>query len=91
MDNKILVENTRQLNNCNYSRFMSYASKLRKENKLTEAKKIHDNAQYLNKLFYSSNHTDNTDMILYYTNQMELVIEQTSKFIAKIQGGKGND
>lgn len=77
------IERMQEMNNTYYGRFMSYASKLRKDSKKKEAKKVHENAQALNRYFYSAAHTNSDDMVLFYNNKMESIIVETCRFMQK--------
>ena len=71
-------------NSSNYGRLMSYAEKFRTSGKKTEAKKVHHQAQQLNRYFYSAVHTDDTDLVIYYSKQMRLIVSNTDSFIEHV-------
>jgi hypothetical protein len=71
-------------NSNNYGRLMSYAEKFRSSGKKTEAKKVHQRAQQLNRFFYSAVHTQDTDLIIYYSKQMRLLVSNTDSFIENV-------
>lgn len=79
--NKKLLEN---YNSSNYSRLMSYAEKFRTSGKKTEAKKVHQKAQQLNRFFYSAVHTDDADLVVYYSKQMSLLVNNANAFIENV-------
>jgi hypothetical protein len=71
-------------NSKNYGRLMSYAEKFRSSGKKTEAKKVHQKAQQLNRYFYSAVHTDDVDLVVYYSKQMSLLVSNTNAFIENV-------
>ena len=73
----LIVEKCQAINDSYYGRFMSYASKLMKNGKKKEAKKIHEEAQRLNKYFYLAAHTNNVDLVVSYNKQMEVIVAET--------------
>jgi hypothetical protein len=79
--NRKLLE---EYNSNNYGRLMSYAEKFRSSGKKTEAKKVHQKAQQLNRYFYSAVHTDDVDLVVYYSKQMSLLVSNTNAFIENV-------
>lgn len=79
--NRKLLEN---YNSSNYCRLMSYAEKLRTSGKKTEARKVHHQAQQLNRFFYSAVHTDDMDLVKYYSKQMKFIVSNTDSFIESV-------
>lgn len=79
--NKKLLVN---YNSKNYGRLMSYAEKFRTSGKKTEAKKVHQKAQQLNRFFYSAVHADDADLVVYYSKQMRLLVSNTNAFIENV-------
>lgn len=71
-------------NYSNYYRLMSYAEKFRSSGKKTEAKKVHQKAQQLNRYFYSAVHTDDMDLVKYYASQMRVLVSNTDSFIENV-------
>ena len=71
-------------NSSNYGRLMSYAEKFRTSGKKTEAKKVHHQAQQLNRFFYSAVHTDDMDLVKYYASQMKVLVSNTDSFIEHV-------
>ena len=78
--NKRLLE----YNSVNYYRLMSYAEKFRSSGKKTEARKVHHQAQQLNRFFYSAVHTDDADLVKYYASQMKVLVSNTDSFIESV-------
>lgn len=79
--NKKLLVN---YNSSNYYRLMSYAEKFRTSGKKTEARKVHHQAQQLNRFFYSAVHADDADLVVYYSKQMRLLVSNTDSFIEHV-------
>ena len=77
----LLVEKCQAINDNYYGRFMSYASKLMKKGKKKEAKEVHNKAQQLNKYFYLAAHTDNVDLVVGYSREMETIVTETNRFV----------
>lgn len=73
-----------EYNSSNYYRLMSYAEKFRSSGKKTEARKVHKRAQQLNRFFYSAVHTDDMDLVKYYTSQMKVLVSNTDSFIESV-------
>ena len=71
-------------NSSNYCRLMSYAEKFRTSGKKTEAKKVHQKAQQLNRFFYSAVHTNDADLVIYYSKQMKMLVSNTNAFIENV-------
>ena len=79
--NRKLLEN---YNSKNYGRFMSYAEKFRSSGKKTEARKVHHQAQQLNRFFYSAVHAQDADLVIYYSKQMKFIVSNTDSFIESV-------
>jgi hypothetical protein len=79
--NRRIIE---EYNSINYGRLMSYAKKFRSSGKKTEAKKVHQKAQQLNRYFYSAVHTDDAELVVYYSKQMSLLVSNTNAFIENV-------
>jgi O6-methylguanine-DNA--protein-cysteine methyltransferase len=79
--NRRIIE---EYNSINYGRLMSYAEKFRSSGKKTEAKKVHQRAQQLNRYFYSAVHTDDAELVVYYSKQMSLLVSNTNAFIENV-------
>jgi O6-methylguanine-DNA--protein-cysteine methyltransferase len=79
--NRRIIE---EYNSINYGRLMSYAEKFRSSGKKTEAKKVHQKAQQLNRYFYSAVHTDDAELVVYYSKQMSLLVSNTNAFIENV-------
>lgn len=80
----LLVERCQAINDSYYSRFMSYASKLMKNGKKKEAKEVHEKAQRLNKYFYLATHTNNVDLVVSYSREMETIVVETNRFVKEV-------
>lgn len=79
--NRKVIEN---YNSKNYCRLMSYAEKFRSSGKKTEAKKVHQKAQQLNRFFYSAVHAQDADLVKHYASQMRLLVSNTDAFIENV-------
>ena len=78
------IEKIQTITNNYYGRFMSYASKLKKQNKKNEAATIHSKAQQLNKCLYLAAHSSTDGMILCYTKQAQEIVVEIERFVKEV-------